>query len=294
MKSTQTALSFESDEHIVSKSETHVKKLGILHVPFSMLTVLPDFNDREDYGTTEEMQELAESIYSTGPKVPLKGYKDGNKYVVIVGHRRHRAGEMILKKYGKNIVFPFISYSQGTREVDMLLDTLLTNSGKDLTPLEKSSTVAKLVARNAGTKEIAQALGGVSETYVKNLNKLSMIPEAAKKLIRAGVVSSTLVMGVLKNKNTNFDEWVAEIEKQANSQGTAKKKATGSKKKKASITAKNAPNAKIDGVKEFKKFTKTNKGEFKSKDRQDACEFFTQIIQNKVTLKDITEFFTGK
>lgn len=274
-------------------TDNHVKKNGIFYVPFSKLTVLKNFNDRTDYGTTEEMNELAESIYHVGPKVPLKGYKDGDNYVVIVGHRRFRAAEMIKAKYGKNVIFPMQMYSPGTTEKDMLLDTLLTNSGKDLTPLEKASTVAKLGEMKIPSKEIAQALGGVSEVYVKNLQRLWTIPESAKKLIRDGVVSATLIMSVLKNKSANLEEWIAEIEKQANAVPKKSGKDKTGKKKQAKVTAKNAPK-KADSLKEFKRFMKQNPGTYKGKAEQAAFEFFAGIIENKVTYSDILTFFTGK
>lgn len=288
-KAVQTKLHFATDDH--------VKKNGIFSVPHSLLAVLPDFNDRTDYGTTEEMNELAESIYHTGPKVPLKGYKDGEKYVVIVGHRRFRAGEMIKKKYGKDILFPMIMYSPGTTEKDMLLDTLLTNSGKDLTPLEKASTVSKLVELGVPTKEIASNLGGVSEVYVKNLQRLWSIPENAKKLIRDGVVSATLIMGVLKNKNANLEEFIQEIEKQAALAEKDNSKGNGKKKKTAKVTAKNAPGSdkkKVDSLKEFKKFRKQDPGTMESKAKQAAFEMFCLIADNKASYIQIAEFFTGK
>lgn len=282
----QGTLHFATDEH--------VKKNGIFFVPWSKLTVLNNFNDREDYGTSHEMDELAESIYHNGPRVPLKGYKDGEKYVVLVGHRRFRAGEMIKKKYGKNVIFQMQMYSPGTSKKEMLLDTLLTNSGKELTPLEKASTVAKLIAEKSNTKDIAQALGGVSEVYVKNLARLWTIPDAAKKLIRSGVVSATLIMGVLKNKNANLEEWIAEIEKQAKVEEKKPGKAKTAKKKAAKVTAKNAPGKKLDSLKEFKRFMKQNPGTYKGKAEQAAFEFFAGVIENKVTYSDILTFFTGK
>jgi len=266
-------------------------------VPFSQLTVLENFNDREDYGTGSDMSELAESIYSQGIKVPIKGYKDGDKYVVIQGHRRYRAMEMIKKKYNKNIIAPLITYPIGTTKKDMLLDTLLTNSGKDLTPLEKASTVSKLIEQKTSVKEVAQALGGVSEVYVKNLQRLWTIPDSAKKLIRDGVVSATLIMGVLKNKNANLEEFIAEIEKEALGEGSAKTKGKGKGKKTAKVTAKNAPKkgtGKTDSLKEFKRFVKQNPGTYENKHKQEAFEFFASIVQNEVGYSDILEFFTGK
>lgn len=272
-----------------------VKRNNMFFVPHTKLKVLENFNDREDYGTATEMNELAESIYHSGVKMPIKGYKEGDTYVVIQGHRRFRAGEMIKKKYNKTVIYPLITYPIGTTKKDLLLDTLLTNSGKDLTPLEKASTVAKLIGEHKATvRDVAQALGGVSEVYVKNLQRLWSIPDKAKKLIRDGVVSATLIMGVLKDKGTNIEEWVKDIEKQAGTDEPGTGKGKGKAKKTAKVTAKNAPKKKQDSVKEFKRFVKQNPGTYESKAKQAAFEFFEKLVNNKVSYTQILEFFTGK
>lgn len=277
-------------------SKDLIKRNNMFIVPLTKLKVLENFNDREDYGTFAEMNELAESIYNQGVKVPIKGYKDGDFYVVMQGHRRFRAGQMIKEKYNEVINYPMIVYPPGTTKKDFLLDTLLTNSGKDLTPLERASTVDKLLKEKATTKEIAAALGGVSEVYVKNLARLWSIPDSAKKLIRDGVVSATLIMGQLKSKGANLEEFIAELEKQAAADKSDGSKAKSKGKKKAKITAKNAPGkaGKTDSLKEMKRFRKQNPDQFANKYKQDAFEFICQMLDNKVSYTDILEYFTGK
>lgn len=267
-----------------------IKRNNMFFVPFTKLKIMDNFNDREDYGTASEMAELAESIYQQGVKVPIKGYKEGDFYVVMQGHRRFKAGEMIKKKYGKTVIYPLITYPVGTTKKDFLLDTLLTNSGKDLTPLEKASTVSKLITEKATVKEIAQALGGVSEVYIKNLERLWKIPDSAKKLIRDGVVSATLVMGVLKSKQ-NIEEWVKEIEAQAAPVAKSNKKT----KKTAKVTAKTAPKKeKQDSLKEFKRFRKQNPETYGSKAKEVFYEFICQLQDGKLSYHDILDFFTSK
>ncbi len=278
-------------------TDDHVKKLGLMYVPFSLLKLLKNFNDREDYGTTEDMSELAESLYDIGPRVPLKGYKEGDNYIVIQGHRRFKAAEIVKKKHGVDLLFPFMVYPPGAKKKDMLLDTLLTNNGKDLTPLEKASTVSKLLGEEMTTKEIAGALGGVSEVYVKNLERLWSIPDSAKKLIRNGTVSATLVMGVLKNKNANLEEFIQEVEKQAGTDDQGTGKAKGKKKKTAKVTAKNAPGSKSDktnSMKEFARFRKQHEGTFENKEKQTMYEFLCNMQDGQVSYLQIVEYFTGK
>jgi ParB/RepB/Spo0J family partition protein len=289
---TQTTMQFATDDH--------VKKLGLFYVPFHKLKILEDFNDRQDYGTTEEMNELAESIYQVGPKVPLKGYKDGEFYVVIVGHRRHRAGEMIMKKYKKNIIFQVQVYAPGTKKKDMLLDTLLTNSGKDLTPLEKASTVSKLLEEKVTTRDVAASLGGVSEVYVKNLQRLWGVPDEAKKLIREGVVSATYVMSILKTKGADIEKFIQEVTEQANSNGQDKSKGKGKKKKQAKVTAKKGPKTKNseNSLKHFKQFRKwlqaktdQDRPVAMTKQKQEIFDTICMIQDNGMSYDAIVKFF---
>lgn len=286
------------------KVTDEIKRNNIFYVPLTKLKILEkgdpnDYNnDRQDYGTFEQMNELAESIYHNGVRTPIKGYKDGDMYVVIQGHRRFKAGQMIKQKYGKTIIYPLVTYPIGSTKKDFLLDTLLTNSGKDLTPLETASVVSKLISDEKikmKPKEIATLLG-VSEVYVFNLNRLWGVSDKTKKLIRENVVSAATIMGVLKNKNTNLDEFIAEVEKQAAADGSGKKAGKGSKKKQATVTAKNAPGGSAS-IKDLKKFIKQAPEEgytFKNKARQETYEFVSQVLKNKVSYTDILEYFTGK
>lgn len=269
-----------------------VQKNGLFYVPHYKLKILEGFNDREDYGTAEEMDELAESIFQTGVQVPLKGYKEGENYVVIVGHRRFRAGEMIKEKHGKTVVYPLQVYPIGTKLQDMLLDTLLTNSGKDLTPLEKASTVSKLVSEKVPYKEIARAMGGVSEVYVKNLHKLSQAPEKVKNLIRKNVVSATYVIGILKDKKIDLEQWFNEVEEQAKrakKEGGKMASVTKGKKEKRERAETRAASS----VGEFKRFRKTGFDTFANKDKQETFAFMCRMFDNQLSYDDILTFFQG-
>lgn len=273
-----------------------IKRGNLYQVPLSRLKLLDDFNDRQDYGTIEEMNELAESIYKVGVQNPIKGFKDGDFYVVISGHRRMKAGEMIRKKYAKETVYPLITYPQKAGMKEYLIDTLLTNSGKDLTPLEKASAVDKLLGTMATIEEIAEALGGVSTVYVRNLAALWKAPEEAKKLIRDGVISATTLMGFLRSKDTNLDEMLSEIQKQAKNQPKAKDGAKpGKKGKKAAVTAKDLPKKKkTTSVDMFMKFRSLPDKSFGSQDKENMYTIMCAIVDNKCSFKQIEAFFTTK
>jgi ParB/RepB/Spo0J family partition protein len=279
-----------------------VTKTDIYKVPFSKLVIIDGFNDREDYG---DIPELAESIRAEGPRVPLKGYRDGDKFVVIVGHRRHRAAEWIKKQYKEEIVFKFECYAKGASKAEMLMDTLLTNAGKELTPLEKANVVKKLVTEKMTVKAIAAALGGVSSVYITNLSKLADAPDKVKKHIRDGNVSATLVIGYLKNKDCNIEELVTEIEKNLEpDEGLFKGKKK--KKKQAAVTKKNLNKKKKDtegsddeedtgnSMKTFKRYMKQNTGIFATPEKQATFEFVSDLVNNKVTYTDMVKYFTGK
>lgn len=284
----QTALHFATDKH--------VKKNGLYKVPNSLIVEAgEDLNDRRDYGTEEELKELAESLYHSGPRNPLKGFKEGENYVVVVGHRRKRAADYIQKKYGQDLLFQFVVYAPGTTRGEMILDGLLTNSGKDFNPLEKASAVVRLMnEEEMPANEIRQALGGVTEKYVKDLAKLNEAPEKAKKLILDGTISATYLMAEMRKKGFDLDKFIEEVlsakagaKKKGSKTGKVTKKDVEKKREKNETRA-------ASSLGEFKRFRKTGNDIFENKNKQEQFEFLCSLIDNQLSYDQILTYFTGK
>lgn len=296
-----------------------VKRTDIFLVPFSKMQILPGFNlpGRED-----GIEELAESLYQNGPKVPMKGYKDGDNYIVVAGHRRLAAAQLVKSKYKKSIIFPFITYPRGTSHQEMILDHFLTNDGIALTPLQKAVGVSQLMAEGMKPKEIAQKLG-VSEVYIGNLKKLADAPKEAQDLVRKGVISSTLLIQVLKKNTGDITEFIKEAiakaeeldtadktkaaekdatqkkrleKRKSKSKGETVAKDRGTKapgqKKTARVTNKNI---KQNSLRELKRFIKITRNDmpFIRADREATYNFCRDLMDNKLTYDQVNDFFTN-
>lgn len=267
-----------------------VKRGDIMFVPASKLKVMDGFNlpGREEEG----IDELADSLYKNGAKYPLKGYKDGEFYVVVAGHRRTAAAAIVKKKYKKTIIFPFICMPKGTTEADMLFEHFLSNDGLPLTPLQSAFGVKKLIVAGVKVKEIANKLC-FSEAYVGNLRLLADAPAAAHDLIKKGIISSTLLISELKKK-TDISQWIKRItesapldEEEGEETGGGNSK---SKKKKAKVTKKNlGPNS----VKEMKLFIKKGGGDGILPKRKELFAFVSDLLDNKYDYADLVKHFCG-
>lgn len=78
-----------------------VKKGDVWKVPFDNLHLVEGLNIRTDYG---DIEELAASILANGVKVALQGYRDGEQFYVVDGHRRYTALKLLADRGHKLIV----------------------------------------------------------------------------------------------------------------------------------------------------------------------------------------------
>lgn len=152
------------------------------------------FNTRRQY---TEIEELAASIKENGIKIPLRGYKKGEKYVLTDGHRRMKAVQL-LSDNGTTIErVPFISEKIISMEA-RTIEILISNSGVPLTPLELSDTYKRLISYGLTDREIASKTGK-SLQHVKETLDLSVITKATAELIADKSVSANSVKKLLKS-----------------------------------------------------------------------------------------------
>lgn len=197
------------------------KRKDMLLVDPKILMVEEGFNTRIDYG---DIDELMYSIIENGVQIPLKGYKEGDFFVIVNGHRRFKAIQNAIE-LGYDIArVPFLSEKKKSIE-ERIFDIIITNDGKQLTSLELGETYKKLMNYNFTIAEIAKKTG---KTY-KHIADCISVAECSKEvktMIQEGDVSSTLVAEVI-SKVKDVDK-VTEIIKNASDQNkiTGKKKVT--------------------------------------------------------------------
>lgn len=305
-KTNTMAESLQTKLHFAS-ADTGVKKTNIYYIPFSRLQLAKDrvdptkkFNRRIDLGPKEDLQELAKSLYEQGPREPLKAkkVKGEERYDVYQGERRYTAADIAFKTWGVDIIFPVLLYPLEATWKDIAFDTLLSNDGKPLNPLEKAESVQHLIEEGATEEEAAKGLG-CSSVYIMNLLRLNSLPAKAKKLITEGTVSATLIMQFLKKKNLDLDSLIEEIQEAAKQSKDGKVKAKDLRKNKDAGEAEEGeeeetPSRAASSIGEFKRFRRQNPGTYKDQRAQEEFEFVCSLIDNQVSYSQILERYTGK
>lgn len=185
---------------------TRTDLFGVL---FSELAVEENFNIRYDYGN---IQELTDSIAENGIQNPIHCYQkkgDINKYTLIEGHRRYKAIELgIQQKKIDPLTFriPMVK-SRPISDENRTLGLVTYNSGKPLTLLEEAMVYERLDKFGMSVAEMAKKVGK-SSTHISNCLLLMAANIATKKMIMDNIVSPTLVISRLKEKDP------AEVEKE--------------------------------------------------------------------------------
>lgn len=192
------------------------KRKDLYYVDIRLVDVIEGFNVREDYG---DIVELSESIKENGVKVPARGYRNGERWVLVDGHRRRDACLLLLEQ-GIVMEIPMINEGQKVSDEQRIIDMFILNDGKKLTMLEESEAIGRLIKYNIEPKEIAKKIGR-SVVYVSNMKLLSSCPENIKESIRTEKISPTLAIDLMrKNDFSEVEEIIEEaIEKKRNESG---------------------------------------------------------------------------
>jgi len=163
------------------------------YVDSRRLIVDDEYNAREDYGN---IQGLADEIEAQGVTTPLKCYKKGEYYVVIRGHRRRLALKLLEEK-GLFLMVPTLTEDKAKANTEQwVLDLIISNGGKDLTPWEQAKVLLRLENFGWNEKDIIQR-SGRSKVYVRRLLSLAHAPQKLINLVREGRVRATLAMDVI-------------------------------------------------------------------------------------------------
>ena len=250
------------------------KRSDVLHVDPRTIIAEDGFNVRVDYG---DIVALSESIAENGVRVPLRGYKKGDTYVLIDGHRRLQA-VMLLVEQGTEIRVPLLTEKNPSME-QRVIDMYICNDGKKLTPLEEADIVTRLQNLGLTSKEVATKLG-CTEAHICNMRAIADLPTKLKNRIKGNEISSTLVLSVVRqNKELTIDQITAKVE-----QILDKAKATGKKVTKKDI------DTEMEKVNSFAilKSVLRNTGEAMCT-KKELFAFCEALIANQLTDTDIKE-----
>ena len=254
------------------------------------IIVVEGFNVRQDYG---DIEGLAQSIASSGVKVPLRAYRskeDKEKFMLVDGHRRLRAA-MSLVELGIELKVPVILETRNYSEEERILDMLRTNDGLQLTSLEKAEVVKRMNQHDWTDQMISEKIGK-SITAVGNMLKVANAPQKVKNFITDGKVEfSVVVKEIVKCKGDSkmlIEKLSSEVEKNDSGPATGKKKRVTAKSLRSS-------EEKVNSISEFKKFDKNcRKQGIEITKMQAEYSMILEVIEGKLNRKDFERLFTTK
>lgn len=190
----------------------------------AIIEVEENYNARSSLNGIEE---LAQSIKENGVKIPMSVRIDGDRVLLVRGHRRLAAVRLLIEQGHEIATVPCTAERMG--EEDRVLDLILSNEGEKLNPLEQGEVFQRLVNFGWSQTKIAKKTGK-TQPQISNYLKLVQAPVVAKRAIMEGIISSSLVLSIVNESKTE-KEIVDKIQKaqelsQENKQNGKKKKVT--------------------------------------------------------------------
>lgn len=165
---------------------TGIERVVVKPIPLAQISPNPDqprktFNDAE-------LRELSDSIKEQGVLNPIILRSVQNKpylYEIVAGERRFRAAKMA-----------------NLSEIPALVKTLNDKSAmeialienvqrENLNPIEEADGYKNLMEKCEYSLADVSKLIGKSESYIRNLMRINVLPESVKELIRGGKISAS-------------------------------------------------------------------------------------------------------
>ena len=261
----------------ISTKERPPRK-DVLYLKIDQIEVEEGFNVRIDYGNIDE---LAASIKENGVKIPLRGFKKGDNYILTDGHRRFRAAEIIHKNMPEMRV-PFIVDKTGRNLEQRVIDLIICNDGKHLNPLEEAEAVSRLINMGMTEKDVAKKTGKTG-VYISNLKLLQDAPQKIKNMIMDDVVSATFAMKILRETEDFQDA----VEKLSHASEYAEKQG------KRSVTQKDYDKAhnKVNSYSEMRKLFKKSKERIVRDGKENEYALANKILNGEMTREQLDEYF---
>lgn len=168
----------------------------------------------------ERLDELKASIALVGVMQPLRVRYDGGRCVLVDGESRLRACLELITE-GIEILSVPVMQVKGGNEMQRILDSLISNTGRPLSQVESGTAFQRLVNLGCAPEDIAAKVGQ-SLRYVNDALQLFDAPQEVKRMVADKVVTVGRAVAEVKLRGTAATETLkVAVEKQ---------KATGSVK----------------------------------------------------------------
>ena len=205
---------------------TGLERVVVKPIPLVQISPNPD-QPRKTFSESE-LKELSDSIKEKGVLVPIILRPVQNKpylYEIVAGERRYRAAKMA-----------------GLSEIPALVKTLTNQNAmeialienvqrENLNPIEEAEGYENLMQKCGYTIDDVSALIGKSESYIRNLMRITDLPESVKELVRNGELSASHARTIAVSDNPeelahdiiNLKMSVAEAQKRVNQSNRSNK-----------------------------------------------------------------------
>lgn len=171
---------------------------------------------------------------SGGVHTPLEVRLDGKNIFVVAGHCRLAAVLEAIEEGHPIETVPCIPEAKFTSPEDRVVNLIVSNSGKPLSPLETAKVVKRLDGFGWSHKKIAERLGWKSSGSVKQHLEMLGLSEPVKEHIRKGDISATTARNLAKSSELTPEQQEALIAANL----AENKRIKGAKKRSTKVTNK--------------------------------------------------------
>lgn len=147
------------------------------------------------------IDQLAMSISKIGVKKPLEVKLEDGKLVVKDGHCRYRAVMLAIKNGADIKTVPVIGVDRYASDEDLILNQVISNTGKPLTTMEQAKVFKKLIDFGWNQSDIADKVG-LSNGRISQILDLLTMPASVQALVSSGTVSPSLAQATVKSAET--------------------------------------------------------------------------------------------
>ena len=178
-------------------------KSEVFKVDPKLLIINEGWNTRDE---SEELNahidQLAQSIAEIGVRKPIEVKLEDGKLVVKDGHCRTRATMRAIEVYKADIkTVPVISVDRYANDADLILNQIISNSGKPLTAMEQAKVFKKLLDMGWNQSDIAKKIG-MSNGRVSQILDLLTMPAQVQMMVANGNISPSLAQQTVKAAET--------------------------------------------------------------------------------------------
>lgn len=178
-------------------------KSEVFKIDPRLLVIEKNWNARDDSPELlEHIDTLSLSIAEIGVRKPIEVKLIDGKLIVRDGHCRTRATMRAIEHYKADIkTVPVISVDRYANDADLILNQVISNSGKPLTTMEEARVYKKLLDMGWQQGEIAKKVGKSNGRISQILSYLEM-PASVQAQVATGAVSASLAQQVVKSAET--------------------------------------------------------------------------------------------